>query len=115
MVYHVAEPEQVYLVAHAVRPVIAEIDTEEAKQNPIPGCFQIENSKTGKNKMVCRYRKNLGKYAGKLLYNSATHIGKCIVEPVNLFVFKISISNLHPDKDKKNGNGKNYRIEAHEM
>jgi hypothetical protein len=113
MVHHVTQPKQVYLMAHAMRPIVKEVDPDKGDDYPIPSVFQGENSKILVDKSVGSHGENFGENARELLHDSTTYICHGIIESVYFPIFKIAISYLHPYQDKENGYGEYNGIDVH--
>lgn len=112
--HDMTEPKQIDLVTHAVGPIVEKINPDKCNEDPIPMVFQSENAKILIDKCISCHGKYLGEDSGQLLYDSAAYICNCVIETINLSIFKVSIGYLHSDKDEENGNRKNYGINVHD-
>lgn len=103
VVYHMANPEEVYLMAHAMGPVVGEVDADEEQDQPRPRGRQGEQAKLLVNVAVERYGKHLDEQPSQLLYYSAANIGKSIAQTVDRLFLPPRPSPFDADQEKENG------------
>jgi hypothetical protein len=98
-------------MTHAVRPVVREIH-EQDQCDPVPpgAVVRREEGKFFEEKLVHPDAKYLQEQTGKLRRYAATDIGNRIRQTVKFLVSKPFNQQFYPDKDEKNGNGKNDRV-----
>jgi len=100
-------------MAHPVSPVVAQVHTQPDKDKSVPGHRYIEKSKVLVDQLIGSDSKYFKEGACDLLSDTAAHVGKRIIQPVNFPVLEVLNNKLHTNQQKIDWDRKNDRVNVH--